>query len=141
MFSEIRDEIRAIDTGPKAIRNFGITFFVVLGVVGGLMIYKDKSVGYAGIGFGVLFLILGLWAPITLKALYKVWMALAAVLGFFMSRVILSLLFYLVVTPTGLAMRLFGKDVLDQRWDKKAATYWKKRDSKHSDKKRYERLY
>lgn len=141
VFSDIRDDIKAIDIGPKSIRNFGITFFIVLGVIGGMIALKGDSSGYAVAGSGVVLLILGLWAPMTLKVPYKVWMGFAAVLGFFMSRLILCILFYLVVTPIGVVMRLIGKDILDQRWDKNTSTYWIKKEDRAFDKQRYEKMF
>jgi hypothetical protein len=141
MLSEILDDIKAVDTGPKPIRNFGITFFFVLLFFGIVLAYKGESTGYAAIGIGVLFFVLGMWAPVRLKALYTVWMGLAAVLGFFTSRLILSILFYLVVTPIGLTMRLLGRDLLNQRWSRNTSTYWIKREKKPFDKERYEKLF
>lgn len=141
MISDIISEIRAIDAGNKAIRNFGITFLVVLSAIGGLLLYKGKPLGYAFVGFGMLFFLLGWSAPGALRGLYKVWMGLAVVLGFFMSRIILSLLFYLVVTPIGLVMRLVGKDILNQKWDNNVDSYWIKREKTPIDKKQYEKLY
>jgi hypothetical protein len=141
MLSQILDEIKAVDTGPKPIRNFGITFFFVLLFIGTILAYKGRSTGYAVIGVGVLFFVLGMWAPVWLKAFYRAWMGLAAVLGFFTSRLILSVLFYLVVTPIGLTMRLLGKDLLNQRWDRKTSTYWIKREKTPFDKERYEKQF
>lgn len=141
MISDIVSEIRGIDAGKRAIRNFGITFLVVLSAIGGLLLYKGKALGYTCVGCGVLFFLLGVWAPDALRKVYKVWMGLAVVLGYFMSRIILSLLFYVVVTPIGLTMRLMGKDILNQKWDKNADSYWIKRDKKPVDKKQYEKLY
>ena len=141
MLSEIRDDIKAIDVGPRAIRNFGVTFFLVFSGVGGFLALKGNPGGYIGVGGGVLFLILGLWLPTTLKGLYKVWMGLAVVLGFFMSRVILCVLYHLVITPIGLILRLLGKDILDRRLDRKTSSYWIKKEDKSSDKKRYEKMF
>jgi hypothetical protein len=62
--------------------------------------------------------------PKTLKPLQKAWMASALVIGFVMSRLILGILFYLVMTPIGLLMKLFGKDLLDERLEKEKASYW-----------------
>ena len=141
MFSDIRNEIKTIDLSPRAIRNFGITFFVILVAVGTLVVFKENAKGYFVIGLGALFLVLGIWVPATLKGPYKIWMGFAAVLGFFMSRLILCVLFYLVVTPTGLIMRLFGKDILNEKWDKNASSYWIKRESKASDKEKYDKMF
>jgi len=141
MITGIINEIREIDTAPKKIRNFGITFFVVFFLIGGLLVYKGHILGYVGFGLGLLFLAFGIWSPGKLKDFYKIWMGLALVLGFFMSRFILCILYYFVLTPIGVIMRLFGKDLLDQRWDKEAQSYWIKRERKPFEKRQYEKLY
>jgi hypothetical protein len=141
MLLDIISEIRAIKSDNKAIRNFGITFLFVLSAIGGLLLFKGRNVGYVWIGLGGLFFLLGLWVPLALRGVYQVWMGLAVVLGYFMSRIILSLVFYLVVTPIGLLLKISGKDILNQKWDTKADSYWRKRDTKPADKKQYEKLY
>jgi hypothetical protein len=139
--SEIISEIKAIDASPKKIRDFGITFFVVFALIGGLFLYKGRSLGYICFAVGILFVVLGRWAPGCLKPVHKAWMTLALVLGFFTSRLILCILYYCVVTPIGVIMRLFGKDLLDQRWDKEASSYWIKKERKSFDKEQYKKLY
>ena len=141
MLSDIISEIKAIDTGPKNIRNFGFIFFVVFALIGGVLLYKGRALGYGSFGLGVLFLVFGVWAPGPLRPFYKMWMGLSLVLGFFMSRFILCIVFYLVLSPIGVLMRVFGKDILDQRWDKGASSYWIKKKKKPFDKKQYEKLY
>ena len=141
MLADIISEIRRIDANTKAIRSFGITFLIVLGAIGGLLIFKGRDGGYIWMGIGGLFFLLGLLAPRALRGVYRIWMGLAVVLGYFMSRIILSVLFYLVVTPIGLFLRLLGKDILNEKWDKKANSYWIKRDKRAVDKKQYEKLY
>jgi len=139
--SEIISEIKAIDASPKKIRDFGITFFVVFAVIGGVLLYKGRSFGYAWLALSILFIVLGRWAPGSLKPFHKVWMTLALVLGFFTSRLILCILYYCILTPIGVIMRLFGKDLLDQRWDKEARSYWIKKERKTFDKEQYKKLY
>ena len=68
-------------------------------------------------------------------------MALAVVLGFFMSRLILVLLFYAIVTPIGLVMKLLGKDLLDERIDKNKTSYWLKRAGAAKSRESYENQY
>jgi hypothetical protein len=141
MFSDIRNEIKTIDVSPRAIRNFGITFFLLLVAMGSFLLFKENAKGYWLMGLGILFIALGLWLPAVLRGPYKLWMGFAAVLGFFMSRLILCVLFYLVITPTGLVMRLFGKDMLDEKWDKGAVSYWIKRDPKAAGKEKYTKMF
>jgi len=141
VMSEIISEIKAIDTSPRKIRDFGITFLVVFALIGGVLLYKGRSLGYACFGAGVLFVVLGKWAPRLLRPLHKAWMALAIVLGFFTSRIILCILYYCVLTPIGVIMRLLGKDPLDRRWDEEARSYWIKKERKTFDKEQYKKLY
>jgi hypothetical protein len=141
IMSEIIGAIKRLDTSPEKIRDFGITFLVVFAIIGGILLYKGRSVGYAGFGVGVLFAVLGKWAPGSLKAFYRAWMALSLVIGFFMSRLILCMLYYCVLTPIGIIMRLLGKDLLDQRWDKETQSYWIEKEKKAFDKEQYRKLY
>ncbi len=68
-------------------------------------------------------------------------MAIAIVLGFLMSHLILIVLFYIVMTPIGLMLKMFGKDVLDQRIDKKVNSYWVDRPLGMNTKESYENQY
>ncbi|MCE5270112.1 SxtJ family membrane protein, partial [bacterium] len=63
----------------------------------------------------------------------KLWMKLAHALGWFNTRLLLILVFYLVLTPVGLLMRLFGKRPLSLGWDKDAPSYWIEREKKPFD--------
>jgi hypothetical protein len=70
--------------------------------------------------------VLWVWAlilPKTLRVVYETWMKIGLALGWVNTRIILGLVFYLVVFPMGLVMRLLGKDPLSQRLDKKLTTY------------------
>ena len=141
IFSDIINDLRGVDTSPKKLRDFGITFFVVFALIGGALLHKGRGGGYLSIGLGLLFLLGGIFAKNSLRGLYKLWMGFAVVLGFFMSRIILGILFYLVITPIGVVVRLFGKDLLNERWDPEADSYWIKKEKKPFDKKQYEKLY
>lgn len=75
---------------------------------------------------------------IFLKSVYAVWMKFAAILGIINVTLILSILFYIIFTPIGLIIRLFGRDLLDRKIEKGKASYWLKKESSASD---YERLF
>ena len=136
------EELKKIKSGKKELREFGITIGIVLILITliALFFFKKpfniKLLIIAGffIGFGVFF-------PIVLKPLQKIWMGFSIIIGFFMSRVILSILFFLVLTPIGLIMRLFGKDILDQKLDKTADTYWHDVKDGIRPKESYEKQY
>jgi hypothetical protein len=92
------------------------------------------------VAIGALFAGLGLVLPRVLKPLYLVWMSLAAILGYFVSRIILTVLYFFVITPIGLFMRLLGKDILDKKMDSRQS-YWHRRASQSNDPARLEKMY
>jgi multisubunit Na+/H+ antiporter MnhG subunit len=67
------------------------------------------------------------WIKPVLKKLYDYWMAFAAVLGWFMSRLILTIMFVLIFTPVGVIMFIVRADPLERRPRRGVDTYWKKR--------------
>ena len=140
MISAIRTEVSSLKADRKTLRNFGLTFFLVLSVIAGYSYCRGGASWPWFIGGSVVFLALGLFLPFFLKSFYKVWMALAFLLGWIMTRVILTLSFFLVFTPMGFVLRVLGKDLLDEKIDRNTSTYWQKHEPK-SDKSRYLRQY
>ena len=63
--------------------------------------------------------------PVVARPIYVIWHAVGGVLGFCISNLLLILVFYLVITPVGLLVRLFGKDPLERKWDVDAGSYWR----------------
>ena len=60
-----------------------------------------------------------------LKSAYTFWMKLSFIIAWINTRLILIIIFYLIITPIGFAMRLFGVDLLDRKIDKNRLSYWK----------------
>jgi hypothetical protein len=122
------EEIKNIKTSNKDIRSFGITMGIILFIISATLFYYDKSsyqiISYIGGGF----IALGVIIPILLKPIYILWMTFAVILGWVMTRVVLSLVFYLIITPIALITRLIGKDFLTLK-SKKLKSYWNNRDS------------
>ncbi|MBI5182760.1 MAG: hypothetical protein HY999_00125 [Nitrospinae bacterium] len=137
----IIEEIKNIKCGREELRKFGITIGIVLGVLGGVFLWRDKDYYPYLFILSILFLFLGLVLPILLKPIYKIWMSLAIMMGLFMTGVILSLLFYLVFTSIGVISRLFGKEFLDLKIDRSQESYWKYKESKGFKQSDYERQF
>lgn len=123
------------------LKKFGIMMgcaFLVLGFI----LFLRKSLFWCFLWpAGFFFFMLAFAIPMRLKAIYFFWMKLAGVLGWINTRILLSLFFYLVLTPIGLIMRLFGKDLLDRALEKEKVSYWSKREEKDSDPTYYERQF
>ncbi len=145
MLQTIRLELQTLDVGRKALRSFGLLVGAVLLGLGGLMLWRRGFAPDAGVlaasVVGGLLMLLGLTFPRVLRPLYRVWMALAFVLGFVMTRVLLALVFYLAVTPIGVVMRVLGKDSMHRRPDPSAPTYWRPRAPHEGDRERLKKYY
>lgn len=141
--SAILDEIRALDTSRASLRSFGAVVGGVFLAIAAVFAWRagwdapawaEWMAGVAGV-----LIVLGLVVPRALRWPYVGWMALAVVLGFVMSRVLLTAVFFGIVLPTGLALRLLGKTPLDRGPDASAATYWHAREAPDPD--RFERYF
>ncbi len=137
----LREELQSLDTAPKKLRSFGLTLGIALLIIAGVLHWRDISGFVFVAGIGGLILSIGLIAPNLLRPLYKPWMALALVLGFIMTRVILTVMFIVLFIPIGLLMRLFGKDPLRRKLDPDAETYWIPKDYDAEAPDRLERYY
>lgn len=123
----LKEEFKNIQETKKDLRKFGLTVGGVLLLIAALLLYFEKPFAlYFGVIGGILFLA-GLLIPQVLKPLNKIWMGLAIVLGFFMSRLILTILFYLILTPIAFIAKIVSKKFLVLKYDKSANTYWEKR--------------
>jgi hypothetical protein len=110
-------------------------------VIAALLFFKQKdSYIYFGI-IGLFLITAGLIIPVTLKPLNKVWMCLAILMGWVMTRVILILLFFLVLTPLAIIARIFRKRFLDLKIDKSKESYWEIREKKEIKPIDYERQF
>ena len=137
----IIDEIRNIKSGKKDLKKFGLTMGTVLGAIAIVLLIKRSDNTLIITIIAGLCLLLGLVAPILLKPLQKVWMTLAILMGWLMTRVILTITYYVIFTPIGMISRLFGKDFLEKKWKKDAnGTYWIKKTSSF-EKTKYENQF
>lgn len=138
MIGQIILDIRST---KKDFRNFGITVGFIILIIGGFLFWKNKTSYLYFIMVSIILLGSGLAVPIILKPIYLVWMVFSAVLGWIMTSVILSILFYLIFTPIGLISRLFGKQFIELKWDKSLGSYWNYRDTKQLEKEDYEKQF
>jgi Saxitoxin biosynthesis operon protein SxtJ len=129
--------IEQTDFSPKKVRNFGF-LFGCLGLLAAIFLFYRHRLYWPWVFSGTLFLfITALWGYPILRPIYAVWMSLAYLMAWINTKIILGLLFYLVMTPIGLALRLIGKDLLDQKSDRTRSSYWIKKDGISNDRERY----
>ena len=135
------EEIKNIKSEKSDLRKFGITVGLILMIVSGFLFWKEKESFQILITSGAILLILGVTIPVILKYIYWVWMIFATIIGWIMTRVILSLMFYVIFTPIGFILRLFGKQFIELNWNKTDSTYWKYRTKSIFEKEDYEKQF
>jgi hypothetical protein len=104
-------------------RSFGIVFFVVFLLIALYPIINEGELRIWSLIISINFLILGLLNSKILAPLNKIWFKFGIFLGKIVSPLVMGIIFFLVVTPIGLIMRLLGKDVLNLRYNK-SKSYW-----------------
>jgi len=122
-----KEEFKHINETKKDLRKFGITVGGVILAIGLVLFYFEKPSAIYFAVIGGLLILFGALFPNILKPINKIWMSLAIILGFIMSRVILIILFYLVLTPIALLAKLVGKKFMILKYDKSPKSYWEKR--------------
>lgn len=120
-------EIKKIESSEKKLREFGFVVGGVLCALGVLLWWRGRGTYPYFFLPGMVLVVMGAVLPRALKPFQKAWMTLAILMGWVMTRVLLSALFYLALTPIGWILRLTGKDLLDQKIEPEKQSYWKVR--------------
>ncbi len=116
---------RKVKSETRRLREFGLVMAVALGVFGALAFFwRGHDWGQYLWYVGGAFLAFGLVAPRLLKPIEFVWMRFAVLLGTVMTTLILTLTFFVVMTPLGILLRLMGKDLLGMHGDTSIESYW-----------------
>ena len=135
------EEIKNIKSEKSDLRKFGITVGTILMIIAGFLFWNEKESFQIFLKVGTILFVLGIAIPVILKPIYWIWMIFATILGWIMTRVILSLLFYVIFTLIGLILRSFGKQFIELKWDKTDSTYWNYRSGYEFEKEKYEKQF
>ena len=114
-------------------RSFGIVFFLVFLIISIWPMNQNGDLRIWSLIISFVFLVLGIINSKILTPLNKIWFKFGLFLGNIISPVIMALVFFLVVTPTGVIMRLLGKDILNLK--KNSSTYWIEKNNQDSSMK------
>jgi len=121
-------EHEAVSVGSE--RSFGIVFFVVFMIVGLWPLVHDGGVRWWSVVVGSGFLLAGFLSPSLLKPLNILWFKFGMLIGRIVSPVVMGIIFFLTVVPTGLLFKLRRKDLLHLKPDPELSSYWITRDTK-----------
>ena len=105
-------------------KSFGIVFFLVFLLISIYPLANNENVRYWSLIVSLIFLILGLLNSAILSPLNKLWFKFGILLGKIVSPLLMGIIFFLVVTPIGLLMKIFKKDLLNLTFNNKKKTYW-----------------
>ena len=112
-------------------RNFGIVFFIVFLIIALWPLLKQNEIRIWSLIISFIFFVLGLINSKLLTPLNKLWFKFGILLGNIISPIVMGIVFFLVVTPTGLIMRFFRKDILKLKKNS-SDSYWINKDSTNS---------
>ena len=116
-------------------RSFGILFSILFAIIAFWPIINGNPLRLWLIPFSVIFLVLGLLNSKLLNPLNVVWVKFGELLGRIIAPIVMAIIYFIIITPIGLFMRLIRKDLLNLKFSK-ANTYWIKREKKISSMKK-----
>ncbi len=120
----LKDELKNLDCSQKKLREFGLLVGGVLAGFALLFWWRQKSYFPAVAAVSGALIFFGAAWPAALKPLYRAWMTLAMLLGWVMTRVLLTLLYFLTFTPIAFILKLTGKDFMSRKIERDKASYW-----------------
>lgn len=130
-----------VPSSKTELRKFGLTVGAAFAVLGGISWWRGHELPPRVLWtLGALLFVPGLLFPSVLGPVQRAWMAFATVLGHVNTRIILTILYYLALTPVGFVMRLF-RDPLDRSLRDGRSSQWIKREQQPVDPARYERQF
>ena len=105
-------------------KSFGLLFFVVFLILGLWPLKNGENLNFYFITVSIIFLILGLINSKLLTPLNKSWIKLGEILGIIIAPIVMALVYFVILTPVSLIVRIFGKDLLSLKLFKEKETYW-----------------
>ena len=116
-------------------KSFGILFFIVFLLIATWPVLDAGSVRVWALSISIIFLALGIINSKILTPLKKVWIKLGEILGKVIAPIVMGIIYFVIITPIGILIRLFGKDLLNVKYNKNKS-YWIKREKKINTMKR-----
>ncbi len=124
MLRSILEDIKKLDCSQRKLREFGVLMGGVFLVIGAFAYWRGHRWPLWGAPLSACLILLGWITPQSLLNIYRIWMGLAMILGWVVSRVILTILFFLILTPTALLLKILGKDFMDRKQGGKEKSFW-----------------
>ncbi|MEM7587606.1 MAG: SxtJ family membrane protein [Acidobacteriota bacterium] len=143
----ILEEIKELPSEPQDLRKFSWTVGGAFILLWAVILYVFPYLWGKGHDvpllwqIGAALAVVGTAVPLLVKPLYYGWMAFALCLGWVMTRVLLTIFFFLVITPVALIFKIIGRDALHRKLDRGAASYWIEKEYPIADRTRFEKFF
>ena len=118
-------------------RNFGIVFFIVFLIIAFWPLLNNNEINYWSLAISITFLILGLANSKILTPLNKIWFKFGILLGNVIAPIVMGIIFFLIVTPTSIIMKILGKDLLNLKKNNNNSYWIEKSDQNSKMKNQY----
>ena len=113
-------------------RSFGIVFAVFFSILAFYQYFKYDLVNYYLLSLSILLLFLGLINSTILSPFNNIWIRFGELLGLIIAPIVMLFVYVVTIIPTGIIMRLLGKDLLNLKYNNKASSYWIKKDDQNT---------
>ena len=118
---------RHVSTEQSSEKSFGVVFSIVFSIVALYPLINSEGLRIWALVVSIIFFLLAFLAPKILVFPNKLWFKFGLLIGSIVAPIVMAFVYFVTVLPTGLIMRLLGKDLLKQKLDKNAKSYWVKR--------------
>ena len=118
---------RHVSTEQSSEKSFGVVFSIVFSIVALYPLINSEGLRIWALVVSIIFFLLAFIAPKVLVFPNKLWFKFGLLIGSIVAPIVMAFVYFVTVLPTGLIMRLLGKDLLKQKLDKNAKSYWVKR--------------
>ena len=118
---------RHVSTEQSSEKSFGVVFSIVFLIVALYPLITSEGLRIWALVVSIIFFLLAFLAPKILVLPNKLWFKFGLLIGSIVAPIVMAFVYFVTVLPTGLIMRLLGKDLLKQKLDKNAKSYWVKR--------------
>jgi len=108
-------------------RSFGLLFFIVFTALALWPLTNKGEINFYLISIALIFLVLGILNSKILSPLNKAWIKLGEILGRVIAPIVMAIVYFLILTPISLFVRLFGKDLIGMKFNNDIKSYWVKR--------------
>ena len=108
-------------------KSFGIVFFVVFLIIAIYPLTHSEDIRLWSVIISIIFLVLGLLNSKLLSPLNNLWIKFGEILGKVIAPIVMAIVYFLILTPISLLVRLFGKDLIEMKFNNNIKSYWIKR--------------